>query len=135
MDSRKYILRQTGLLGLGELICIAAMVGVFALVGYFDYTVILGGVVGGILAIGNFFFMAIASDSAADKAVDEQDVKTGQKLIKASYSLRLVVIGVLMVVMAKSGHCNVLAMVCPLLFTFPIIIVIEFFRKSGGKKS
>ena len=135
MDSRKYILRQTGLLGLGELICIAAMVGVFALVGYFDYTVILGGVVRGILAIGNFFFMAIASDSAADKAVDEQDVKTGQKLIKASYSLRLVVIGVLMVVMAKSGHCNVLAMVCPLLFTFPIIIVIEFFRKSGGKKS
>ena len=135
MDSRKYILRQTGLLGLGELICIAAMVGVFALVGYFDYTVILGGVVGGILAIGNFFFMAIASDSAADKAVDEQDVKTGQKLIKASYSLRLVVIGVLMVVMAKSGHCNVLAMVCPLLFTFPIIIVIEFFRKSGEEKA
>ena len=135
MNSRNYILRQTALLALGELICTAAMVGIFALLGYFDYTVILGGIVGLVLAVGNFFFMAIGSDTAADKAADEQDVKTGQKLIKASYGLRMVVIGVLMFVLAKTGHCNVLAMVCPLLFTFPIIIVIEFFRKTGGKKS
>lgn len=135
MNSRKYILRQTGLLALGQLVCIGAMIGVFALAGYFDYRVILGALVGGILAIGNFFFMAIGSDTAADKAAQDQDVKTGKKLIKASYGLRLVVIGVLMFILAKTGHCNVLAMVCPLLFTFPIIIVIEFFRKTGGKKS
>jgi hypothetical protein len=135
MNSRKYILSQTGLLALGQLVCIGAMIGVFALAGHFDYRVILGAVVGGILAIGNFFFMAIGSDTAADRATENQDVKFGKTLIRFSYTLRLLVIGVLVFVLAKTGHCNVLAMVCPLLFTFPIIIVIEFFRKMGGKKS
>ena len=70
-----------------------------------------------------------------DRATENQDVKAGKTLIRFSYTLRLLVIGVLVFVLAKTGHCNVLAMVCPLLFTFPIVIVIEFFRKMGGKKS
>jgi hypothetical protein len=41
---------------------------------------------------------------------------------------------VLLLVFAKSGHCNALAMVCPLVLVFPILTVIEFFRKAGGKK-
>lgn len=134
MNSRKFILRETLLLAIGELICIAAMIGVFALLGCFDYKVILGGVIGGILAVGNFFFMAITSDAAADKAMD-QNIKEGKSAMKASYRLRLLVIGVLLVLFAKSGHCNVLALVIPLFFVFPIIMVIEFFRKSGEAKS
>lgn len=134
MNARKFILRETAILALGELLCIGAMTGVFALLGYFDYKVILGGVLGGILAVGNFFFMAIASDAAADKAV-EQNVKEGKAAMKASYRFRLLIIGVLLFLFAKSGHCNVLALVCPLFFPFPIIMVTEFFRKSGGAKS
>lgn len=135
MKSRKFILRETALLALGELVCAAAMVGVFALLGYFDYTVIVGGLIGCVLAVGNFFFMAISSDMAADKAEAEQDAKTGKKSMQLSYHMRLLIIGVLLFVFAKSGHCNVLAMACPLFFVFPIIIVIEFFRKSGGGKA
>lgn len=134
MNSRKFILRQTGLLALGELICIAAMIGLFALLGFLDYKVIVGGVIGGLLAVGNFFFMAITSDAAADKAM-EQDVKSGKSAMKLSYSTRLIILGVLMFVFAKSGHCNVIAMACPLFFVFPIIMVIEFFRKAGGTKA
>ena len=134
MNSRKFILRETALLAIGELICITAMIGVFALLGYFDYKVIIGGIIGGVLAVGNFFFMAIASDAAADKAAD-QDVKEGKKAIKISYQMRLLILGVLMFLFAKSGHCNVLAMACPLFFVFPVIMVVEFFRKSGGEKS
>lgn len=134
MNSRKFILRQTGLLALGELICIAAMIGLFALLGFLDYKVIVGGVIGGLLAVGNFFFMAITSDAAADKAM-EQDVKSGKSAMKLSYSTRLIILGVLMFVFAKSGHCNVIAMACPLFFVFPIIVVIEFFRKAGKGKA
>lgn len=134
MNSRKFILRQTGLLALGELICTAAMIGLFALLGFLDYKVIVGGVIGGLLAVGNFFFMAITSDAAADKAM-EQDVKSGKSAMKLSYSTRLIILGVLMFVFAKSGHCNVIAMACPLFFVFPIIMVIEFFRKAGGTKA
>ena len=134
MNSRKFILRQTGLLALGELICIAAMIGLFSLLGFLDYKVIVGGVIGGLLAVGNFFFMAITSDAAADKAM-EQDVKSGKSAMKLSYSSRLIILGVLMFVFAKSGHCDVIAMGCPLFFVFPIIMVIEFFRKAGGTKA
>lgn len=133
MNPRKFIIRETALLGVGELVCVAAMAGIFAMLDKLDYTVILGGVIGALIALGNFFFMAIASNAAADKAM-EDDVKTGKSMVKASYGARLVVIGVLLVVFAKSGHCNLIALVCPLFFVFPIITVIEFFRKSGESK-
>lgn len=134
MNAKKFILRETALLALGELVCIGAMIGIFAILGYFDYTVVLGGAIGGLLAVGNFFFMAISSDAAADKAAN-QDVKTGKSFMKTSYRMRLLIIGVLLFVFAKSGHCNLLAMGCPLFFVFPIIMVIEFFRKSGESKA
>ena len=134
MNVRKFILRETAILALGLLISTAAMIGVFALLGYLNYTVILGGVIGILLALGNFFFMAIASNTAADKAT-EQDVSTGKKLLKTSYGMRLFLIAALMIVFAKSGHCNIIAMACPLFFVFPILMVMEFFRKSGGAKS
>lgn len=134
MNPRKFILRETALLALGEFICTGAMAGIFALLNKFDYTVILGALLGVVIAVGNFFFMAIMSNAAADKAM-EQDVKAGKQVIKASYSLRLIVIGVLLFVLAKSGHCNLIALVCPLFFVFPVITVIEFFRKSGGARS
>lgn len=134
MNARKFILRETAWLALGELVCIAAMIGVFALLNSLDYRVLVGGAIGGVLAIGNFFFMAISSNAAADRAED-QDVKQGKAVVKASYFGRLLVIGVLLVVFAKSGHCNVVAMGCPLFFVFPIITVIEFFRKTGDRKT
>ncbi len=133
MSVRKFILRETALLAVAEFVCVAAMIGVFALLGYFDYKVVLGGVLGGILTIGNFFFMAISSNAAADRAA-EQEVEQGKKAMKASYGLRMLVIGVLLFLFAKSGHCNVLALVCPLFFMFPCIMVIEFFRKAGADK-
>ncbi len=133
MNTRKFILRETGLLALGQLICVAAMAGLFALLGYLDYTVVLGGILGAVIAVGNFFLMAIASNAAADRAA-EQDVKGGKAAIKASYTLRLLVIGVLLFVLAKSGHCHIIALACPLFFVFPIITVIEFFRKTGDTK-
>lgn len=134
MDPRKFIMKETAFLALGEAVCVAAMVGIFAILGQLDYKVILGGIIGLVIAVGNFFLMAISSDAAADKAM-EQDVKGGKAAVKASYTLRLIVIGVLLLVFGKSGHCNVIAMVCPLFLVFPIITVIEFFRKAGEKKS
>ena len=132
MNVRKFVLRTTGFLALGQVICIAAMIGIFAMLNQLDYTVIVGGSLGGLLAIGNFFLMAVGSELAADKAAKE-DVKGGKSLIKTSYRMRLLILGVLLLVFAKSGHCHILALVGPLFFTFPIIAVLEFFRKSGER--
>lgn len=133
MSARKFIIRETAFLAIGEAVCVSAMIGLFALLGYFDYTVVLGGLFGGILAVGNFFFMALASNTAADKAV-EQDVKGGKSTIKLSRNTRYLIIGVLLFLLAKSGHCHVLALVIPLVFVLPVLMVIEFFRKSGEAK-
>lgn len=130
MDSRKFILQQTGIIALGQLLCVAAMCGVFALMGHLDSGVLIGGIIGAFLAIGNFFFMAIAADLAADKAVN-QDVKGGKAMIRSSYSLRLVVLAVLLFAFAKSGICNLFALVLPLMFTRPILTITQFFRKPG----
>lgn len=134
MSTRKFILRETAFLAIGELICTAAMVGIFALLGYFDYKVVLGGVFGCLITVGNFFLMAVLSNAAADRAA-EQQVKEGKTMVKSSYGMRLLVIGVLLFLLAKSGHCNILALVIPLFFEFPVLMVIEFLRKSGESKS
>ena len=35
---------------------------------------------------------------------------------------------------AKSGYCNVFALVIPLVFVRPVLTIGEFFRKSGDQK-
>ena len=133
MESRKIVYRETGVVALGQLICLLLMLGVFALLGYFDKTVLLGGLLGAVLATANFFFMAVSATLASDKAVN-QDVKGGTALMKASYFLRLGVIFLLLFAGVKSGLCNALASVIPLALTRIIITVSEFFRKSKEEK-
>ena len=132
MDVRKVVLRQTGIVALGETIGVAAMAGVFALLGRFDGSVLLGGIVGGLVAVANFLAMAIGVNIAADKA-EKQDVKGGQATIKSSYALRLVGMAVILFAFAKSGLCNVIALVVPLIFVRLTLTVWEFFRRKPGE--
>ena len=133
MESRKYVIRETLRVALGVAVCVAAMIGVFALLGQFSREVVLGGIVGGLVAVGNFFFMAVGVTLAADKA-EEQDVRGGKAMVSSSYTIRLSVMAVVLFAAAKSGYCNVFALVIPLLFVRPVLTVGEFFRKSGDKK-
>lgn len=134
MDMRKFVLRQTGIVALGEMLGVALMVGIFALLGAFDASVLLGGVVGGVVAVVNFFAMAIGVNIAADKA-ENQDVKGGQATIKASYILRLAVMALVLFAFAKSGLCNIIALVVPLIFVRITLTVSEFFRRKPGEKT
>lgn len=134
MDSRKFVLKETAFVAIGQAVCVGAMIGIFALLGYYDRTVLLGGIAGGILAISNFFFMAVGASLAADKA-EAQNVKGGQATIQASYLLRLVLLFIILFALVKSGLCNVICVVLPLVFTRPILTLGEFFRKSGEVKS
>jgi len=130
MESRKIVFHETGIVLLGEVICSAAMVAVFALLGKYDIGVLLGAVAGTLLATGNFFFMAVSTSLAADKAV-AQDVKGGKALVHSSYLIRMPVLFILLFACAKSGLFNLFALVLPLVFVRPIITVAEFFRKKG----
>jgi hypothetical protein len=130
MDSRKFILKETAIITLGQVLCVGAMVGIFALLGAFDRSVLLGGIAGGLLAVLNFLLMAIGTSIASDKA-QNQDVKGGQATIQLSYFGRMILIAVVLFALVKSGLCNVITAVLPLAFTRPILTIAEFFRKSG----
>lgn len=131
MDSRKVVFHETGIVALGEVIGVAAMFGIFALIGRFDKAVLLGGIIGGALAILNFLFLAINASLAADKAT-AQDVKGSKALMQTSYIFRMVMIFLVLFVCVKSGVCNAFASVIPMLFTRPTITIAEFLRKPGA---
>ena len=129
MESRKFIFKETAIVALGQVICIAVMIGVFALLGQFDRSVLLGGILGGVAAVANFFFMAVGASLAADKA-ENQDVKGGKATVQLSYIVRMAVLAVVLFALVKSGLCNVLTAVLPLAFTRPILSITAFFQKG-----
>ena len=134
MDSRKFVLKETAFLFCGQAVCVAVMIGVFALLGHYDRSVLLGGISGGLLAVLNFFFMAVSATLAADQA-EKQNVKGGEATMKVSYLARMVVLFLLLFALVKSGLCNAFAAVLPLVFVRPIIQLGEFFRKDGDNKA
>ena len=89
MDSRKIVLRETAVLLAGQLLCVGAMYGVYALLRLFTWKVLLGGILGMLLAVLNFFFMAVFAAIAADKA-QAQDVAGGKRVLRLSQTVRFV---------------------------------------------
>ena len=134
IDSRKFVLKETAIVALGQAVCVSLLLGIFALLGKWNTAVWLGGILGGVLAVANFFFMAISATVASEKAV-AQDVKGGQLTMRLSYMVRLAVIFVILFALVKSGLCHALTAVLPLAFTRPVLFVAEFFRKSGEIKA
>lgn len=130
-SSRKEVLRQLAVVAAGEVICLGAMLGVYAALGFFSSKVFLGGVIGAVLALLNFFAMAMVATLAADKA-EAGDVKGGEKMLKSSYPLRLLALAAVLVVLAKTGIFDVLALVLPLAFVHIVIMIWGFFRKKGA---
>ena len=129
MDSRKIVFRETSIVAIGELILTAVMIGIFAALGYFRWNVFWGGIVGAAIMIINHFFLAITVSLAADRA-QHGEAKAAQNMIKLSSTVRLVIMGVAVVLAIKLGG-NVLAVLLPMLFVRPILMLAEFFGKKG----
>ena len=134
MKSKNTAFRETAPVLLGQLLCTAVMIGIFALAGKFQLSVLLGGLVGALIAIANFFIMSFVANLAADKA-EAQDVAGGQKMIQLSYTGRMLGMFLVLILCAKSGYFHVLALVLPLAFTRPILTIAEIFKKKGENKA
>ncbi len=130
-ESRKFVLRQTAIVAIGEVVGTGIMIGVFALLGKFDISVLLGGLVSLVVATGNFFFMAMVAVLAGDRAAN-QDVEGGKKLLKLSQLLRYLAMAGILVLCAITKVFNVIALVIPLVFVQPTLLIAEFFRKKGA---
>ena len=127
-------MKETAIIAIGQAVCVAAMIGLCALLGIYSRAVLLGGIFGGILATLNFFVMAISAMMAADKA-ESQNVAGGKATVQLSFIVRMGVLFIVLFALIKSGLCDALASVLPLVFTRPILSIGEFFRKSGETKA
>lgn len=134
MDNRKYILSQGLIVLIGELVLSALMVGVFAILGYFDLSVVLGAAAGSAIATVNHLVLVFGVLAASSKA-EKQDVKGGQMLVQMSYMGRLIGLFLILVLCAKSGVFNLIALALPLVFTRPVLTIAEHLTKKGGNEA
>lgn len=134
MNNRNDILSQISTVLIGQVILSAVMVGIFALLGYFDTSVLLGAAAGAVIATVNHLILVLGVMAASAKA-EKQDVKGGQALVQMSYMGRLIGLFLILVLCAKSGIFNLIALVIPLVFTRPILTIAEYFNKKGGNET
>ena len=93
----------------------------------FDYTVILGGIGGGVIAVLNFFLMGLA----VQKAASASDEGTARMKLKASYSQRFMMM-ILWVIAAIVAPCfQFVAGIAPLLFPGTGLKFVGIFHKAN----
>ena len=129
MDSRKIVFQETAIVAVGEILLSAVMIGVFAAIGKFNMTVLLSALGGSLLMTAFYFSMAVTASLAADRA-QRGEVEQAKKMIQTASPVRLLVLGVLLFAGIKLG-ANVIALVLPLAFVRPTLLLAEFFRKKG----
>ena len=88
--------------------------------------VAVGEVVGVALMLGVFALAGYGNRAA---------VLGGTVLVRLSFLLRYLVLFLILIAAAKSKLFHLLALVLPLIFVHPILMLGEFFRKSRDSKS
>ena len=134
MDNRKYVFSQVLTVLIGELLLSALMVGVFAILGHFDKSVVYGAAAGAVIATLNHLVLVLSVMAASEKA-EKQDVKGGQALVQMSYMGSLIGLFLILVLCAKSGIFNLIALVIPLVLARPILTITEKYNKKGGNEA
>ena len=93
----------------------------------FDYTVFLGGIGGGVIAVLNFFLMGLA----VQKAASATDEGIARMKLKASYSQRFMMM-ILWVIAAIVAPCfQFVAGIAPLLFPGTGLKFVGIFHKAN----
>ncbi len=87
------------------------MQSVFLIIGKWDYTVLLGNLLGITAAVGNFFVMGINIQSAL-----EREEKEAKNLIKLSQTLRMLALFVIAMIGYLAAVFNIVAVIIPYLF-------------------
>ena len=119
------VLKETRYIATMVFIFSLALQSVFLIIGKWDYTVLLGNLLGFVAAVGNFFLMGLSVQSSLNK--EEKDAKN---MMKVSQSLRLL----LMFVVAMVGYLvpvfNTLSVLIPFLFPRIAVALRPLFMKK-----
>lgn len=119
------VIKETAYIGVWALILSAAMQAVFLLLGKWEYTVLLGNILGAGAAVLNFFLMGITVQIAVVK-----EEKEARQTVKTSQSLRMLLLMLILVLALVFPCFNPIAAVIPLLFPRIAIIFRQLFDKK-----
>ena len=116
-------------IAIGVLAMSVIMEIVFVVLGRFDYTVLLGNLLGGGWAILNFFLMALAVQKSVKKELPQE----AKLVLQNSYTKRLLFSVSILLIGIKVEYFNWISVVIPLIFpriTIAIIKLPIFQRKE-----
>lgn len=136
MDDNKQLMRELLIVAVGEVLCVGIMLLIYFFLHLFDLRVLIAALIGAGLVILNYFIMILGVIAAANKA-EKGDVAGGQRTMRLSMTLRLILmIGVLAAAVLSGFFTlkSIIALLIPLLLFRPIVSLGEFFRKGGEKK-
>ena len=121
---------ETVRIAVGTTIATVLMLLCYLALDKFSVKVLCGAALGLILAVFNFFYMAVSLMNIADNATDPK----GAVKMQGNFIFRMLIMVALIILGAKSGYCDPLASALPIVFVLPVITLEQFFVKNSSKK-
>ena len=126
--------KETRLIALFTLCLTALMEAVYLIIGRWNMQVLLGGLLGAFFAVLNFFLMGLGIQKALT-----QEAADAKNLMRISQSMRLLMLGLVLVVAFSVPVFDPIATVIPLFFPRIAILLRPVydpeFRKGNGTES
>ena len=131
LQKHRDVLQQASRLAVAVALCIAAMLAVYALTGHFTNAVLLGALIGFVMAMGNFLSLSITVSNAMNRAANGGSPQKAQLEIQTSSVVRPVILVIIYILLFRAELCDPLAAILPLLFAQVCIKLIDFFRPDS----
>ncbi|MBO5439044.1 MAG: hypothetical protein J6A53_00140 [Clostridia bacterium] len=125
----KTVLKETAFIAIWMLIFSGIMQAVFLIIQKWDYTVLLGNLLSGVMGVLNFLLLGLT----VQKAVNSEDEKYAKTLMKSSQAIRLVMIFGVAILGATVPCFDLWATLIPLLFPRIAIVIRQILlNRKGG---
>lgn len=136
MKLQKAVVDETRRIAIGSAIGTLIMLAVFAAIGRFDSTVVLGALLGYVTAVLNFFLLSVTVQQAAGdiQGDEEERVSRGRRLMRTSYSMRRLLQGVVIVVALLVPCFNWVAAVIALVLPHLSIVARQLLSRSKSSE-
>ena len=121
MKLQPAVKKETLRIAMGTGIGVIVMLAVFALLDRLDLSVVLSGILGGVIASVNFLFLGVT----VQRVSAQEDEARGRKIMQFSYNVRMLIMLVWIILAVALSALNWVAAALPLLFPRVTIAVMQ----------
>ncbi len=136
MAVQSAVVKETRNVAIGAAICGLILVAVALIIGKFDYTVALGALLGGTGAVLCFFQLGMTVQRVLSLDLpDEIKLKRAKIKIRASYTLRLLIMACFFLISVYVDFFNWVSTAIMLLSPRLVVMLLPTVKKLFGKKT